>query len=131
MGLRKRTPEHSEILRININQSAIDFPITCHYTIPQVIFLVQTKIFGPMHDKFVNFLKSPFIYQKVDPFPCSKFTFLVLSRYPVLAPTLKRFSILFLQKFDFFLITWQGVDTFDITFHITRVYLVFPNIRRG
>ena len=78
MRLGKRSAKDREILRIHIDQAAIDFPIARHYSISQVMLFVQAKVFGSVHDKLVNLFKGPLIYKQCDSLSGGKLPFLVL-----------------------------------------------------
>ena len=68
MRLRERAPEHGEVLRENINHSAINRAPTGDHTIAGRALFFHTKISAAMRNKHVKLFETVFIQQQLNPF---------------------------------------------------------------
>src|SRR5215213_9849033 len=73
MRLRQRTPENCEILCEKENLTAVDQAVTRHDAIAWKPLLVHSKVFRAVDDKFIEFLKTAFVEEKIDPLAGSHF----------------------------------------------------------
>jgi len=64
----KRASKNSKILTKNINQFAINFSISSNYPISGYLLFIHSKIYCPVFNKHIPFLKAVLVQQDIKPF---------------------------------------------------------------
>ena len=83
MGFGKRSTEHREILRENVNQPPVDQPVPRHHTVSQHLLFVESKIGRTVRYEAVEFDEGAGVQQQVETFSGCELSLFVLFPDPV------------------------------------------------
>lgn len=96
-----QTPaENSEILGEDVDQPAVDAPVSGNHAVPENLLFFHAEIRTTMKYEFIEFLEGPFIEQVFDPFPGRQFSLFMLGIDLVLPSGQFRLGIQLDQFFD-------------------------------
>ena len=86
-GLGKRAAGYREILCGHIDQPATNRAHTCHDAVTVEMLLVHSEVHTAVTHEHVELLKTAFVEQQGQPFPCGELPFLVLGVNSFLSST--------------------------------------------
>src|SRR5205085_2498394 len=85
IGFAQRAAEDGEILRENINETAVDSAISGDYAIARVLLLLHSEIEAAMRDESVEFFERILVEQQGDTLARCQLPFCLLAIEPLFA----------------------------------------------